>query len=376
MVQFEKKILFITHDYGNYGAGRSLRLILQSNSGNFSLLVPKPILRSGTDFDKVSARTRIPRERVFQRVFEPDRCYVGHIPRIQYLVTALARDFIWKFTKKAFYHWLEKQDFDGIHLNSLMLHKFIHKDFPFVLHVRERFEGNAAHLEKNVAMTAGLIFIDTITKNRLVGMNYNQSIVLPNPIDMTSCQAWPRSSIEKVLKVELSDRTVFSIVGRINDSDKGVGFIVRTFKSLQTEKALLLIFGCGHAQDERTIRQLAGSDPRIKFVGEVEDQGLIYSATDVLLRGENFFSLGRTVFEGLYAGCAVVVPGRAEEIQGVQELSPFRSLVHGYAPRDESELGNALKGLMGFRNRGLQHGGKNVEMYSKAFFDFLRICGR
>jgi hypothetical protein len=42
--------------------------------------------------------------------------------------------------------------------------------------------------------------------------------------------------------------------------------------------------------------------------------------TDVVLRCEDYLPLGRTVFEGIYAGCMVLLPLRTEDDVNVEEI--------------------------------------------------------
>ncbi len=136
--------------------------------------------------------------------------------------------------------------------------------------------------------------------------------------------------------------------------------------------SLLLIVGDGPADYLAHCRGLTGGDPRIVFWGEEKNIDALYAATDYVVRGDPRPCVGRTVYEGLYSGCQVVMPGPgAPDL--IFEPEKFLNAIHFYPPRDKNALAKVFADRAGLKVGQRQYR-SNVEQYVGAFDTFADAC--
>ena len=132
------------------------------------------------------------------------------------------------------------------------------------------------------------------------------------------------------LKADPGDVTVFAIIGMVI-REKGVDRVIRAFRGVGHPHARLLVVGRG--RDRARFERLARGDDRIVFWGEDRAIERVYAMTDYVIRGEATFAVGRTMYEGLYAGSEVIVPASPED--EVFDRERFADRIHTYIPGDE-----------------------------------------
>lgn len=346
------KMLFITHDAGLYGASRSLKLLLSRFAeGEVDLVVARRPFRSAFDEERIRSWFGPAVRRIRSFYLPLDYCYRGQPgPRaLRRLYEALLR-MLWMLHRKPFLRMLEDGGYTVVHLNSLTLHRLITPGGPWVLHVREILDRDTPAVRRSLESAAGVIFIDQTTQEPFRSLVLRRQIVLDNPIDMMARQQ-SAGAPERSFGFDPERCTVFSMIGKITD-DKGVAFVISCFRRLASSDARLLIAGGG--EDRKAIaacRKAADGDPRIQFLGEDPDIERMYRVTDFVVRGEPYFCAGRSVYEGFYAGCGVIVPGDAAQVPLLAEYARFRDRVHCYAPRSEDALLACMRSLAGVKVR-------------------------
>jgi glycosyltransferase involved in cell wall biosynthesis len=267
--------------------------------------------------------------------------------------------------------------FDFIHLNSAVLNPLVAPDLPFIIHTREYVCRPGARTMERFGHARGVIFIDEGTREPFRDVSLSHWTVLSNPVDMTPLrQGYTLEAAQQHYQVG-ADNVVFTALGRI-DENKGIAFLIDSFRRVPDPRFILLVVGAGVPGDpcEEECRRLAAGDSRIRFAGEQADPMPVYLISDYVMRGESRHLVGRTMIEGLYAGCHLIVPGTPEETSRTPELAAaYPDRVHLYPPRDGTALAGLIAGLT--RKAGDRSFRSNALEYARAFMAFVReVTGR
>ena len=364
------KSLFITHDIGIYGASTSLQALLRNyREADFDMVVPKRLF-GNQSLERIRERFGGRAENVWEFYLPFDSCH-----RFRTEPTMFHRFFegprikiLWRFHRRRLFSLLARGRYDFIHLNSLVLHEMITPKENYIIHVREIFDGSNPRVYDSLGKARGVIFIDKATQEPFSHLALANSIVLNNPFDMTGAAALSHRDIEGD-HPELRDRTVFSLIGKITER-KGAEFIIRCFMDVPNADNRLLVVGEGDPRYMKKCRDIAREDPRIILWGEEADIRKIYLLTDYVLRGEPFQCVGRTIFEGLYAGCSVILPAIQEGGDFLDKYDEFRDSIFLYLPRDADQLKDLFRTLTGKKIRERKFR-SNVGEYTAAFQRFV-----
>jgi glycosyltransferase involved in cell wall biosynthesis len=364
------RILFVTHSpiENCYGASTSLRLLLENySSSEADLVVPRSIRRRR---DLTSLARQFPAVRnVYELSVPVDFGAIGiKLGLAGQAHRALHRAY-WQWDRVRFRELIRRNHYDLIHFNSPVLHEMIEPGMPAITHIRDILRGRSSHVIDKLAAGAGLVFIDVATRHPFESaLDRTPSIVLNNPIEMSGISDHSGISHPRLTP----STTVYSVIGRVFDY-KGVDFVIEAFREGAAEDSLLLVVGSGgDAKYDARCRSAAGNDPRVVFWGEDEDVKKIYASTHYVVRGDPQGCIGRTVYEGLYSGCHVIMPGLGEP-DFLFEADRFRDRIHLYRSRDVRSLSAVFKScqpLTGTSRVGLS----NVADYVREFTAFLTQC--
>lgn len=366
------RLLFIAHTHGIYGASRSLQQITRNCPVPFDIVFPRePGNRVSIDdlkeFYGLKKENRII---FFHLPFEYS--YSGSPTEKIYRLKNHIRSLLWRLNSNSFYKFLRSEKYDIIHLNSLTLNPVISLNHTFTVHIREVLKSPKRNTITKLKQAKALIFIDKGTQESICTyFSPKNSIILNNPFDMSvlKSERYDRDKICNELGLSYND-IVFSLIGRISPV-KGVDFIINCFKATPSCNKKLLIVGAGDKNTpyEEKCRTLAADDNRIIFKGEEPDINRIYSVSDYIVRGEDQHLIGRTVFEGLFAGCKVIIPGENNDISLNRELTKWQQNVLFYSPRNSKELTGVLE-TAGTKSLPVSFH-SNQQNYLKTFLNFL-----
>ncbi len=196
-----------------------------------------------------------------------------------------------------------------IHLNSLGYCDLIDKKQNYVIHVREVFRGSESEFEnvsKHLSLAKLVIFIDNSTYLPFKEIALN-SIILENPFDMRHVEEINSEDVFSKYNID-HNKIIISILGVI-DSIKGVDFVINAYNQANNDEIILFIVGrFEHKSYYKECINIAKNNSNIIFTGDLENPSEIFKISDYIIRGEDKFCLGRTVNEGLYAGCHVIIP--------------------------------------------------------------------
>lgn len=370
MTDEKRKALFITHDTGNYGASRSLQLLLSNyRSVSVDMIVQRKF-RGRHNHDDLRQRFGGCANRIWEAFLPFDTCYDGGRKNIIFgVLLKLYNKVFWGRDKKRIKNAISGGGYDFIHLNSLVLYPMLTERYPFVLHVREIYDGSNPKAIDYVKKAAGVIFIDEATRAPFRDVPLRKNAVLNNPFDMTPVATYADYRSERA-DLDVEKHTIFSMIG-VASEKKGTEFIIRCFMKFKDENARLLLVGGREKATLEKCRMLARNDRRIIFWGEEPNIMKLYAFSDYILRGEELSCIGRTVYEGLYAGCGVIIPGGDRDHPAQMfEFDAFRGSIFFYTPRNEPKLLTLFQRLSGakIRTRRLR---SNVVEYVRSFHEFV-----
>lgn len=370
------KLLIITHSGDlTYGAAKSLGYILRNSDLDFDLIHEHYLLKNvSSDEIKQYAGKNMRNSYIFHLP------YIGKIvlneEKLRFWVKF--RRFLSDFKNKILYQQdirkiyglIEKNKYDLVYLNSLVLFPLITKKYNFIVHVREIYNGTSKHrLQSKLELANQLIFIDESTKHALKDINV-PNVVLNNPYDMSGLKNLNRKDLDKIYNVE--NKTVFSILGSVIPA-KGIDYVINEFKENKNQNSILLIVGSGDMEFMDFCVDLAKSDLRIRFVSQKRNIDDIYLISDYIVRGEPLFAIGRTVYEALYSDSEVIMPGDELDIKKMFELDKYKAKIHLYTPRS-NELRVVFQKLAEIKVQKTEFS-SNIDEYMENFRKVLNRNG-
>ena len=353
------KCIFISHALltNNTGAATSLRTFLKYQSFlDIDLVLPLFIFNLFRWPKLIRQNLRSLPPSVNKVYFFPlpwSRCFEGSQTSPK-AVAAYALSNIVAYIFRPILKFLLKQPtYKFIYLNSVALHSLTSAHYKTIVHVREVLKKPSdirANAIDNLKKAAGLIFIDKRThdafSNHIKNDVHPSDCIINNPFDMTKARRLREKKIpfKYTSHYRCENEKIFSYVGSI-EKIKGVDFIIKTFLHVKPMQAKLLIIGSGTARYFNYCKTLAADSQSIVFLGELGPDAIleIYAQSDYVLRGDPDFRIGRTIYEGLYAGCRVILPKSPADNRIDADLSPFSGQVLFYKPRDINSLGEIFQ---------------------------------
>lgn len=362
------RLLFVTHTASLGGAANSLRALIRAYEGvEADLVVPRFHATPGDAAIRAFFGPRV--RRIFRCWLPFEHVYRGPPPISGSLRSRFLFPWTWRATRSRFLRFLKEEQYDAIHLNSVVLHAILRDDLPFLFHVREIVaRPHVPRVRASAARARGVVFIDEATRAPFEGAPLQASVVLNNPVDMTGVGR-PPPDVAARLGGDPSRLTIVALVGVLSE-EKGAAFAVQAFRQVRREDVRLLLVGRGAPRFERRLERLAGGDRRIVFWGLEREIDRVYAMADYVLRAEPYACVGRTIYEALYAGCGVIVPGDPTR-HALFEYDRFRERIHFYPPRDGDRLRALLEPPAGRKIVGRQ-GASNVAAYVAQFDRFMR----
>jgi glycosyltransferase involved in cell wall biosynthesis len=360
-----KKILFVTHTLEDlYGAATSLRLLLKNYAGiEADLLLPRS-LRRPRDLVATAARFAAIR-RAYEISMPVDLGLLGIRRGVADMAHGAVHWLAWQRDRAAYRRILRDGRYDIVHFNSPVLHEMVLPGLPAVTHMRDIILDSTSPVIDKLANGAGIVFIDAATRQPFARREGRmRAVTLNNPIDMRGvARAKP---LEHPQLTQAT--TVFSMIGRVSQL-KGVALVVEAFRHGSSAQDVLLVVGAGSESYTAHCRTLAGNDPRIIFWGEERNMERVYASTDYVVRGDPAPCVGRTIYEGLYSGSRIIMPGPPESSL-IFEAEQFGSAIAFYAPGSKDALAKSFAACSG-QKVVTRNYCSNVEDYVKAFDAFV-----
>lgn len=370
------RALFIIHCQDPiYGASRSVSALIRNLDADIDLIFPVAIRKSkklDKDYIQQYYGSRIKNVYVLP---QPSRYTAlnAKFPLSTHIKSSI-KEFLMIFYKRRYERIYQEGHYDFIHLNSVILYPLLDQNYPMFLHVREIVRKKRGWIDRNfyhyMNKAHGIFFIDHATRDACPDLNIPQTILV-NPFDQLRVKDVDYESALKDYKIQ-KDQTIYSIIGNILPG-KGVLFVVSAFQKAKLNNAVLLIVGEDKARGQYSemVKTIAAGDPSIHVVGEVEDMDPIYRLTDYVVRGDELVGLGRTVFEGLFSGCNVIIPSDMPENDDFPDIPhDLRDKIFPYLLCDEESLIRVFQKTQ-HQKAGNRKYYSNISSYLTSFKDFI-----
>ena len=196
------------------------------------------------------------------------------------------------------------------------------------------------------------------------------SRVINNPFEMSRLKKSDVIDIRQKYRNISECKIVILIAGRIHEN-KGVLFAIEVFNTLKRKDMQLVIAGAGSSRYVEKCKAKAANNANIVFIGEQNDMGDIYILSDYLLRCDNYFCTGRTVYEALYSGCNVIMQIDCEtDKKEVDEFDRFSEKIFFYQSRNPESLRLCMESLPQRKIENRRYL-SNVSQYIEAINGFI-----
>jgi len=303
---------------------------------------------------------------------------IGSTEKIKRLIRNLLFYIFWMIKyKKQF----KKANIEQIYLNSITLWPMLFvlsKHIKIIMHIREILDLNKpfSEIAKSTIINkcSELIAIDKKTAFPFLDCNKKITIIR-NPFEMKIARGLKEEKYMIICKKYgvNPDKIHVSLIGSIQ-AVKGQKFFCDIAKKFDnSDNFEFIIAGKGEGTYYRDIVNEVGKINNLHYVGEIENIEEIYAITHINIRCDNFFPLGRTVWEAYYSGCKVLLPYNIND--DVSEIKDYLNKeIFLYNSRD---VDSAILKLKEIKNCGFSIDNNlptgNIETYIKEISDILRI---
>ena len=367
------KALFVLHEgIFIYGANRSIAGVLQNLEYDYDLLICKSFTRKA---DEAELRQLLGKhlQNIYTVWMPRYRCQyydrVSLFRECSHIVNNIMALFCKGKRKKV----ISRGGYDYVHLNSLVMFPVIDDKARYVVHAREIINPKYRRMGqfvKALERAAGIIYIDESTRIPIEAVvRNNRKMVLNNPFDMTWVEA---ADYEESLKKcgVARKHTIFAMLGQVGDN-KGSQFVLRSFMRHDNPDSRLLIVGNHEHAYGRECERMTKDDGRVIFCGEMKNTGNIYRISDYIIRGEPQFCIGRTIYEGLFAGAGVIIPGHEADRAKMQSGEELREKIHFYEPESEESLAEVIRECSRFKQENREFR-SNIGNYMEQYNRFIQ----
>ena len=341
------KTIFITHTTGYGGAAISLTTNLRYLIESGKLSAKDCIIAVPANERDLSASAyhwfeyRVPFG-YWQMPFST--AYKGGSKKISSKLYSIVKEAISILCFVGVYNRAMKRDkITHIHLNSMVfwsLLPFLPKRIKKIIHIREMITDDFSGWIARKVINRYADTIIGITYQTTKGLLDN-TIIIENPFDMYRARQF--RNVRQELKTRLrlpEDSFVVSVFAPIG-KQKGTEFLLEVIKHIPKESPIhfVLVGEPFRGEDElyRNLKEI----PTVHIFPTSHEMDRYYAITDIVLRCEEYLPLGRTVYEGIYAGCMALLPFAEED--ELDELEKYIDQIHLY-PAGDAKL--CAKGIM------------------------------
>ena len=376
------KLLFITHSSNLvYGAARSLNLLLKNAPFHYDIVFSKQFLRYHSA-DEVKGYVGPNCDNIFYcdllldysmmqsfRSWDKDKSFLFNLKEIG---SSYKKAALYYIHKKELLKIIETGNYDFIHLNSSVLYPILTSKYNMAIHIRELLPSRIPfYAKRKFSKAKTVICIEEPVKKHFLtacgGNGIDRTNVLLNPFDMRSVKTIDLQSALREYDLD-ANTTIFTIAGVVSPS-KGVDFVIDSFLSKTLEKKVLLVVGNDTTPTAVELKKKYIGQSSIRFLGEIKNMDSIYAITDYIVRGEPEFCTGRTVYEALFSGCSVLIPGTEQDINDGAFLPDQKERVHFYEPLDGEALSTQFSNLV--KTSKSNYVESNIDDYVKNFVSIM-----
>ena len=239
-------------------------------------------------------------------------------------------------------HSIRKEKVTHIHLNSFVfwsLLPFLPKEIIKIIHVREMLSDDFSG--RYAARIINRYADKIITISAQCAEKLPTAIICENPYDMYRARQYRNVRNELKSRIGLRENPfIISVIAPIG-KQKGYEFLVKVIE--RTPEIMFVIIGKPYRDGQNLYRQLR-KFPNVRIYPGGDEMDKFYAITDIVLRCEEYLPLGRTVFEGIYAGCITVFP--VNDTDKTREIDKYLGeQIFLYPAGDAMACGSLLRAL-------------------------------
>lgn len=304
----------------NSGSARSIAISLNAlndskiiNGDNIKIYyhaIPFTEAKIGPNFKKyLSIGTLLPYVRIYKGA------NLRYWVWIRELINLIAFAVFWFFSLRSS---ISKTDL--VYINSISLFPilwFLPRENPVIIHIREQFNTTGRPILSRVAINLirkranQIIAIDTITK--IPFDNLANCQLIRNGFSMENARIIRKQSDNLRAELGIPNANVVSMIGTISYAKGSHRFLeLCLFMSNYPEWHFVAV-GCKYDIVGQQMLLYTRTHSNLTLLDETKNIDKIYAISDFIIRCEDYLPLGRTVWEGLYAGCKVLVPTRPND---------------------------------------------------------------
>ena len=246
-------------------------------------------------------------------------------------------------------NFIIKKNISIVHLNSSVLisipndiKNILNDKSPyFILHVRDFIKKELVINQiESFKVIDKYVCIDLSTYNRLTNVlgqkEKNKSLIIQNLF--TKIEEIKLFKID--IPINFKNSIKYIIVGRITNL-KGVKFVLNSFLKSGIKNSVLIIVGKGDGDYFRDVYNICLNNKKnvllLNEVGNLSESDL-YLNSDYLIRGDESFRTGRTVYEALSYKTKIILPGFVSDLNSDLDLKSFSKDILLYNPKSEESL--------------------------------------
>lgn len=317
------KIAFFTADAGNYGSARSLATAIQYLQKNNILKREEITLICSKSL--IHREGNVPQNKIFQELnyaywvlpfsrVELKGDEIGSWGKIKAIIKNLIAVIM---TLCIYKRRIRRMGLDYIHINSLTLWPLLlvlPHEVKTIIHIREILDEVRLSMIPKIARkiilikSSKIIAIDNMSAKPFINRGREVTII-KNPFDMRSVEPLKAQYNKLCKEMEIDPFKIhIALIGNISPIKGHTFFLDLASRLTEYNDIEFLVVGDGAGNYAESVKSYLPSLPNIKWLGFKEDMDKIYVVTDIVMRCEDFLPLGRTVWEGYYAGCSVLLP--------------------------------------------------------------------
>jgi len=362
------KTIFITQDIGLYGSSKSLFLTLKGLIGkkyikkeNLIIIYPKAIKK----FSNKKLKEKLSESNYsefndlkswilpFSHVISGIRISIWEIAKSCIRILLFYTFWICKYRKQ-----LKNKNIKLIYLNSITLWPMLFvlsKNIKTIMHIREILDLNKyfSRIAKKIIIKKCYELIAIDEKTAIPFLDCNKKLtIIKNPFEMKMARQLKEKKYEILSeKYGLNPKKIhISLIGSIQ-AVKGQKLFCDIAKKCNTFNNFeFIVVGNGQGTYYYDFLNIVKYIENMHYIGEVKNIEEIYAITHIVIRCDDFFPLGRTVWEGVYSGCKVLIPYNTND--NIAEIKDYLNKeIFLYSIRDVEAAIMKLKEIdkIGFR---------------------------
>ena len=219
---------------------------------------------------------------------------------------------------------IRREEFTHIHLNSTVfwsLLPFLPKEVKKIVHVRELISDDYSG---KIARKMINRYADTIIAiSQQTAKGFPRAVVVENPYDMYRARQYRnvRAEVKSQMGIPIDSFivSVFSPIG----VQKGSDFLVKVINKIPKEVPIHFLLVGNPFRGEKETYDALTRISNVHIFPPSKEMYKYYAVSDIVLRCEPYLPLGRTVYEGIYAGCITVLPVAEGEEGGAKEIMKY-----------------------------------------------------